>query len=220
MSELSQKALNRIGFAGWCLFAAWATTLIIWGILDPAPYAQGWRLVLELAFLGRLVNIADGIASGFSQTYMFVQSGPQDIILLLVVYPLVVAAYRGSDKRGFLRGTIDRVRRSAEKHRRIVEPLGVIGLWLFVFFPFWSTGALVGGVVGYLIGMRTATVFLSVFTGHLISVISLIWFLDSVSGALESFDQGLVRFLPWMVLAVLLLVSLAMRLLQRLRARG
>ena len=162
---------------------------------------------------------ADGIASGFSQTYLLIQNGFQDIITLLIFYPLVVAAYQGSSKKGLLSGAINRVRRSAESHRRIVEPVGVIGLWLFVFFPFWSTGALVGGVVGYLIGLRTTTVFASVFSGHVISVVSLVWFFDSMREVIESFDQSLVRFLPWAVLAVLLVLSLMTRLVRRLRER-
>ena len=208
-----------MALTGWCLFATWATVLVTWAVLEPEPHAQGWRLVLELAFLGRLVIVADGIASGFSQIYLLVQSGTQDIILLLIVYPMVVAAYQGSSKTGWFTGPIDRVRRSAEGHRRLVEPLGVLGLWGFVFFPFWSTGALVGGVVGYLIGLRTTIVFASVFTGHVISVVSLIWFFDSMRGLMESFDEGLVRFMPWLVLGGLLLIAAGMRLVRRLRGR-
>lgn len=196
-----------ISHAGWCLLAAWTVTLVTWGVVRPDPYAQGWRLVLELAFLGRLVSIADGVASGFSPTYLLIQSGTQDVVLLLIVYPWAVAAYQGSSRRGLLSGSVDRVRRTAERHRKVVEPLGVIGLWVFVFFPFWSTGALVGGVVGYLLGMRTWTVFLAVFSGHVVSVVSLVWFLDSARVVMEAFNTGLVRFLPWMVLGLLVLMG-------------
>lgn len=216
MAELSRTALNRIAVTGWCLAAGWAGTLVAWAMVDPDPYAQGWRLVLELAFVGRLVSVADGIASGFSQTYLLIQSGVQDVILLLVVYPVVVTAYQGSSRTGWLGGVIGRVRRTAEEHRRIVEPLGVVGLWAFVFFPFWSTGALVGGVVGYMIGLRTSAVFASVFSGHLVSVVSLVWFFESMREVMESIDQSLVRFLPWFVLVVLLLSVLA-RLIRRFR---
>ncbi len=218
-AELSTKVLRRIALAGWCLSAAYITVLVTWGVLDPDPYSQGWRLVLELAFLGRVVSLADGIASGFSQTYLLIQTGFQDIITLLIFYPLAVAAYQGSSKKGLLSGSINRMRRTAEKHRHIVEPVGVIGLWLFVLFPFWSTGVLVGSVVGYLIGLRTTTVFASVFSSHVISVVSLIWFFDSMRGVIEAFDQSLVRFLPWMILGILLLLSLTTRLVRRLRTQ-
>ncbi len=99
----------------------WAAVLLIWGIIHPDPYAQGWRLVFELAFLGRLVNIADGIAHGFSNLYLFIQSGPQDIILLLTVYPLVVRAYEGSTRKGLL---------SARSSGYAGRPNAIRALWL------------------------------------------------------------------------------------------
>ena len=190
---------------GWALFAVWSAVLVVWGIVDPDPYASGWRLVVELAFLGRLVNIADGTAAGFSNVYLLIQSGVQDIVLLLVSYPVVIAAHEGSAEARRLLRPPDRraATHQAERQKHLVEPFGAIGLWVFVFFPFWSTGALVGGVVGYLLGIRTAVVFGSVFTGHVLSVVLLIWFFDFMSELAAAIDGGLARYAPWIVLAAL-----------------
>jgi uncharacterized membrane protein len=198
----SASGLAAIERTGWVLFAGWSATLVAWGIIEPDPNADGWRLVVELMFLGRLVNIADGISAGFSNTYLLIQSGVQDVILLLVLYPPLVATYEGTVKRGgFVGRRIDGLRRTAERHKGFVEPLGAIGLWVFVFFPFWSTGALVGGVVGYLLGIRLRIVFLSVFTGHVLSVVSLIWFFDVMSEIASTVGTGFARYAPWIVLA-------------------
>lgn len=215
-----RRELRRIHRVGWSIFAFWAAVLIIWAVIDPEPYAQGWRLVLELLFLGRAISIADGIASGFSSIYLVFQNGLEDIILLLVLYPWVVAAYEGVSGHRLLRGTIERVRRTAEKNQKVVEPWGVVGLWTFVFFPFWSTGALVGGVVGYLLGMRTWVVFTSVFAGHVLSVASLVWLFDLFREMLATFEQGWVKFLPWIVLLALLLITLLWRGLKKVFSRG
>ncbi len=209
--------LRRIHRAGWGLFVAWAAVLVVWGLARPEPYANGWRLVLELLFLGRAVSIADGIANGFGSVYLLFQNGLEDIVLLLVLYPWVVTAYEGVAEHPLLDKTVEGVRRAAEANRRLVEPWGVIGLWVFVFFPFWSTGALVGGVVGYLLGMRTWLVFTSVIAGHLLSVVTLVWFFDVTREMLAAFEEGWVRFLPWAVLAVLLLGTLVWRGVRRLR---
>ena len=215
-----RRELRRIHRVGWSIFLFWAAILVVWAVIDPDPYAQGWRLVLELLFLGRAISIADGIASGFSSIYLVFQNGLEDIILLLVLYPWVVAAYEGVSGHRLLRGTIERVRRTAEKNRKVVEPWGVVGLWTFVFFPFWSTGALVGGVVGYLLGMRTWVVFTSVFAGHLLSVVSLVWLFDLFREMLATFEQGWVKFLPWIVLLALLLITLLWRGLKKVFSHG
>lgn len=199
--------LRAIAIVGWSLFAFWAVVLIAWGVIEPDPYAQGWRLVLWLAFTGRLVNLADGVANGFSTPYLLFQSGLQDIILLLVAYPILIAAYEGRERRGFIGKRIDAIRESAERHKKRVEPWGALGLWVFVFFPFWSTGALVGGMVGYLLGMRTIVVFGSVISGHVLSVLSLVFFFDVMRNVAESFNQGIVKFIPWIVLGILLALA-------------
>ena len=219
ISRTSEKLLRALTKCGWVLFAVWAVTLVTWGVVRPDPYAQGWRLVLELAFLGRLVNIADGAAPehGFSNIYLFIQSGPQDVILLLIVYPLFVRAYKGSGKKGIIGGTLERIRRTAERHKAVVEPFGAIGLWAFVFFPFWSTGVLVGGLVGYLLGLRAVVTFSSVLLGHFISVVVLIFFFDATYEAAESFSESGARFIPWIVLVLVLTLGLVGRLRDRRR---
>lgn len=207
--------LSWIARFGWLLLAAWVAVLVTWGVLRPEPYAHGWRLVVELAFLGRLVNVADGIAQGFSKSYLLIQSGFQDILLLLVAYPPLVAICEGSARNTFVGRRLERIRQTAERHKSRVEPLGALGLWIFVFFPFWSTGALVGGVIGYLLGMRTWLVFSSVFAGHALSVLSLVYFFDVVASWTGGLSTGLVRFIPWIVLGVLLACALVARRLQR-----
>ena len=215
-----RPALKQMQRFGWGLLAAWSVTLVAIAIIQPDPYAQGWRLVLELLFLGRAVSIADGIASGFGRVYLLFQNGLEDVVLLLLIYPWVVAAYEGVSGRRFIRITVARVRRIAETNRSVVEPWGVMGLWAFVFFPFWSTGALVGSVVGYILGMRTWVVLMSVFTGHFLSVVSLVWFFDFTHSTLAALEHGWVRFLPWVVLAGLFFGTLAWRGVRRATRRG
>ncbi len=215
--EPSRTTLHLISLCGWMLFVAWAATLIIWGFVQPDPYAQGWRLVAELAVLGHVLNVADGINSGFSKIYLLVQSGLQDIILVLIVYPWVVRGYQGMETRGWVGKSIDNFRKSAEKHQKYVEPFGAIGLWVFVFFPFWSTGALVGAVIGYLIGLRTWVNFVSVLTGHALAVICTIWFFDFVHEWVESVSRTTVQYLPWAIGGGLVLMWISSQIYKRLR---
>jgi uncharacterized membrane protein len=217
-STVLRPELRRIHRAGWTLFLFWAAALIGWGLSDPEPYADGWRLVLELAFLGRVVSISDGVVSGFGNGYLIFQNTLQDVILLLVVYPWAVASYEGVSSGGPIHSTVVRFRRSVERHRARVEPWGVAGLLVFVFFPFWSTGALVGGAVGYLLGMRTRVVFASIFVAHGLSVLTLVVFFDATHEIAVGLGASWIRFLPWILLLGLLAISLGLRGWRRLRA--
>lgn len=203
--------LRHIGLAGWTLFVPWFLFVVAMAFLHPDPYAQAWRLVLELAFLGIAVNIADGTSIGCSPVYMAIQCGLQDMILVLVAYPWIVRGYETARHipvvGRFLRG----VHVSAQLHRSYIEPLGAIGLWVFTFFPFWSTGALVGGALGFLIGMRTRIVLPIVLSAHAASVLSMIWLFDWMGDVAAVLGSGAVRFLPWAVIIVLAVVYWVMQ---------
>ena len=200
-----RRDLRLIYTGGIALLCAWATTITVWGFLQPDPYAAGWRLVAELAFVGRAVNIADGTQAGFSNLYLWIQSGIQDIAFLLILYPLVVTAFEHGMEGTFLGKRIARIRETAERHRPTLEPFGAVGLYIFVFIPFWSTGALVGSVVGYLTGLRTATVLFVCALGHLTSVGSLIWFFDITYAWMMQLNESAARFLPLYAFATLAL---------------
>lgn len=200
-----RRDLRLVYATGVTLLIAWAAILTTWGIVRPEPYAQGWRLVAELAFVGRAVNIADGTQAGFSNLYLWIQSGIQDIAFLLILYPLAVAAFEHGMEGTFLGKRIARIRQTAEHHRPTLEPFGAIGLFIFVFVPFWSTGALVGSIVGYLTGLRTATVLTVCAFAHLVSVGSLIWFFDVTYAWMVQFNASAARFLPLYAFAFLAL---------------
>ena len=215
----SSRTLHLMELSGWTLFAAWATTLVVIAFVQPDPYAHGWRLVLELAFLGHVLNAADGISNGFSNSYLIFQCGLQDIILVLVAFPWVVRAYQGMKTRGIVGKTIDNFRKSAERHHRYVEPFGALGLWIFVLFPFWGTGALVGSIVGYLLGLRTFVTLIAVFSGHLIGVTTSVLLFDSIEDWLRKFDRTYIAYLPWIVISLLTLTWFATSAWRQYRLR-
>lgn len=198
---ISEQDLRRISRWGWILLAIWAIVLIAYAVVVPNPYAKGWLFVLELAFLGHVVSIYEAIQLDCSKTYMLIQNLLQDIILLLLLYPWIVRIYEKAV--GGKRATrfVYRITESARHHQKWIRPFGALGLWGFVFFPFWSTGVLVGGVIGYFLGMPTWLVFSSVFLGHGLSVLSLVFFFDWLAPKMERFDEGFARYFAWILIA-------------------
>lgn len=215
------STLRTIEILGWSIFAVWAPTLIVWGILHPEPYAQGWRLVLELAFIGgRAVNIADGVANGFSRVYLLFQCGLQDVAYTLIVFPWIVRAYQGALSKGWMARGVERARRSAERHKRLIEPFGGVGLWLFIFFPFIGTEVITGSMVGFLLGMRTPVILAIALSSHLASVTTFLAFFETLAESFDFAREGYMRYLPWMVIGILLLIYFIQRLVMRVVTRG
>jgi uncharacterized membrane protein len=208
--ESLNPTLRRIELAGWTLFVIWAVGLVVWALVEPDPYSKGWLLVLELAFVGgRAVNISHGVAEGFSHAYLIFQCGLQDIVYTLVLYPWVVRAYFGLTKLGFAGNLLKSLHRAAERQKKLLEPFGAIGLWIFVAFPFWSTGVVNGAALGFLLGMRLPLVLSVVFSAHLSSMFAMIYFFNALREPIEALGDGAIGYLPWAVLGVLVLAWLA-----------
>ncbi len=206
---------------GWVLGVVWLVGVVGAAIVQPVPYADAYRLVLELAiFGGRAVSIGDGVANGFGQGYLFFQCGLQDIAMTLILYPWVLRAFHGAEGLGVLGRFLRALHKSTEKYRRILEPFGVVGVWLFVFFPFWSTGVLNGVVLGYLLGLRIGVNFITCFSSHLVSTVALLLFYERLSVWLESVGSGAMQFIPWVVLGTLLLGFGVQTLWEKRRAKN
>ncbi|MCL4694583.1 MAG: small multi-drug export protein [Candidatus Hydrogenedentes bacterium] len=212
MSEHQQPpaydpTLRLIERSGVGILLVYVATLIAVAIIEPDPYAGAWHLIIGNLFLGRAYNITVGLKEGYSNVYLFFQCGLGDIILLLLVYPLLVAGYRRAIEWRFVGPSIANIRASAEKHKHRIERFGALGLTLFVFFPAWSTGALVAGVVGYLVGMRTSVMFTSIIIGNFLSVAAWIWLIDWM----RSFSESLGHWLPWIVAGSVVGLAVAYR---------
>lgn len=206
--------LQLIEQIGQVCLTLWVIVLVVLGVIWPTPYAQAWQLVLQQVVGGRALSISSGLSHDFSKLFLLMQCSLQDIVILLLFYPLLVAGYRRTVEMRIVGGAIANIRATAERHKSRIEPFGAIGLVVFVLFPFWSTGVLAGGVVGYLIGMRTCVTFTSVIVGNFLAVGCWIFLFDRMN----QFSETLGHRLPWIILAMVLLSAIVFQI-RRLRKR-
>ncbi len=194
------RLIERLGQT--CL-TIWIVVLVALGVMWEEPYAKVWQLVVGQVAGGRALSVSTGLKLGMSRWFLLFQCSLQDIIVLLLVFPFVVAGYRKAVEMSFIGRTIVNIRASAERHKDKVQPWGAIGLVAFVLFPFWSTGALAGGVIGYLIGMRIWVTFASVIIGNVIAVALWIFLFDQMN----LISEGLVNHMPTLIIIGLILAS-------------
>ncbi len=182
--EPSPRLLRNIRRAAhlcvFSFFAVWILLIIKVG----APYDRILALVAGQLAGGRAGSAGVGLQIGFSPYYLLFHISMQDFIIMLYVYPLFVTGYRRMSKLPVIGPALAGAHELALKHKGRIEPYGAMGLMVFVFFPFWSTGPLVGTIAGYLIGLRTWVTFVSVIVGNVVAVATWIWAYD----ALHTYD--------------------------------
>lgn len=199
------RFIERMGQV--CL-TVWIAVLAFLGVLWPQPYAKVWELVLHQLVAGRALSVSTGSELGFPALFLLFQCSLLDIIILFLLYPVLVAGYRQIVELRLLGRAIANIRATAERHKSKVEPFGVIGLIAFVFFPFWCTGALAGGVIGYLLGMRTWVNFTAVIIGNFLAVACWIYLIDLMS----RFSEALGNRLPVIILVTVLVSAVVFQI--------
>ena len=122
---------------------------------------------------GRAAAMAFGYSLGLKHTTVIPVCMVVETILVLLVDPLFVFSWRRLLVLRWLRTMFDRMIESAEAHMEVVRKYGILGLFVFVWFPFWMTGPVIGCVIGFLIGLKMRVTLAVVLGGTYIAI--LVW---------------------------------------------
>jgi uncharacterized membrane protein len=151
---LLQSVEARILALGLGLTLATLAALGIGWLVEPdltAVFAAMTGLNLTV---GRAAGMSFGYASGLSHPVVISSNVLVETIQVLVVYPLFVLSWNNLVDVRHMRRFLVSMRRSAEANQARVARYGLVGLFTFVFLPFWMTGPVVGAIIGYLIGLK------------------------------------------------------------------
>jgi uncharacterized membrane protein len=145
---------------GWILLAGAALAL-----LTMMGFGVGWLFAPDITLglaamtgLNLLIGLAAGMsfgyAHGFSHMEVIASSALSDTLQVLIFYPLFVLSWHRLIDLGRFGPYLARVHASAESQQGWVRRFGIVGLFLFVFVPFWMTGPVIGSIIGFVIGLR------------------------------------------------------------------
>ncbi len=101
---------------------------------------------------GRAAGISFGYSFGLSNVLVICTNIIIETILVLIFYPLFVFSWNSILVIKPLRRIMERTSIAAEAHQDTIRKYGIIGLFMFVWIPFWMTGPMVGCAIGYLLG--------------------------------------------------------------------
>lgn len=120
---------------------------------------------------GRAAGISFGYSFELSNVLVIITNVLIETILVLIFYPLFVFSWRSILVIRPLRRTIKRTSIAAETHQTTIRKYGTIGLFMFVWLPFWATGPMVGCAIGYLLGLNPWKNLTIVLSGTCLAII-------------------------------------------------
>ena len=187
-------------------------------------FGIGWTLfpdrILQYAAmtgLNLLIGPGAGMSFGYASGMSHLQVVPLNMLVetlhVLVVYPLFVLIWRHLLDLPALKSFVARMHEAAASRGGMVRKVGIAGLLVFVFVPFWMTGPVVGAIIGFLIGLRPWVNLVVVLTGTYLAISLWALLLNELSAWAATFD----RLAPWALLAAIVLIAAAGQLLHRRR---
>lgn len=175
---------------------------------------QGFQSFQQLRFLVGMTatNMVFGRAAGMSFGYMGEMSIRMvllvniwvETILVLIFYPLFVLSWEHLVEIRILKKFMIRTREVAETHQPIIRKYGLIGLFVFVWLPFWMTGPLVGCAIGFLINLNPWINIVIVLSGTWLATVGWAILLREVHERAEAYSL----YAPFLILGAIILTVL------------
>lgn len=158
--------------------------------------------------LGRAPGMALAYSGGFGILQVSLVNMAIETFQVLIFYPLFVLSWNHLLEIRILSRTMKNIHSVAEARKHWIQKYGIIGLFIFVFFPFWMTGPVVGCVIGFLIGLRPWTNMVVVLGGTYVAVVVWAFLLNEVHIWAAEFGS----FVPVVMILGIVLVMVIHRL--------
>jgi uncharacterized membrane protein len=187
-------------------------------LLTVVALGVGWLVEPDLTALfaamtglnltvGRAAGMSFGYASGLGHPAVISSNVLTETIQVLVVYPLFVLSWNNLVDVRYMRRLLATMRQTAEANQSRVARYGMIGLFAFVFLPFWMTGPVVGAIIGFLIGLKPRHTIPTVLAATYLAVAIWAVFFERLTALVA--DYG--RYTAFGAVLVVAVVALALR---------
>lgn len=190
----------------------YAIGLVLGLKLSPKIFQSLIAMATANIFLGRATSISLGYTMGLERNIIVPFIMLSETLLVLLWYPLFVFSIRYLLVIPALENIMKRIKKTAESNYPTIRKYGIIGLFLFVWFPFWMTGPVVGCIIGYFLGLRPSINMLVVLSGTYIAIFCWSIFIRILYEKVAIFNP----FFPMILLAIAVFI-VAIRFLLRTR---
>ena len=138
---------------------------------DPGLYQVLSSTAIIHLMGGRALGIVTCLSADISLFYTILYNFFLEVVIVLHAYGIVVLVMRNIIQPKLFDGAVRQAELTAQMQKTKIKKYGSIGLFLFVMFPFFMTGPVIGAIIGYLLNYKAINTFLIVFSGTLASII-------------------------------------------------
>lgn len=191
-----------------CMFLTSVVTVYAYSVED-----ANHLVVMSVTnfFFGRAAGISYGYTVEFSDGVIIIMNMLIEFIMVMITYPLFVLSWKKSVEIGFLKEFFTSVKKQRHKYHDYFQKYGKYGLFLFVWFPFWMTGPVIGSIIGFLIGIRHYHTIVIVLSGTSLAIIIWTYFLKELIVMLDHVNTNA----PYIILALFVLIAIAVKFLKK-----
>ncbi len=209
--DLLSTPEGRVLLSGLVLSAVGVASMgIIW-LWSPALSQVLVAMTATNVLFGRAAAMSFGYAVGLDHAVVVPVNALIETVLVLLFYPMFVFSWRHVAELPALSKLIQRVRKAAEASEDKISRYGMIGLFVFVWFPFWMTGPVVGCAIGFLLGLSTRVNLAIVLTGTYLAVAVWAMLLRELHDRVAEYSV----FGPMILVIVIIFVVVVGQLLRR-----
>ena len=174
LAYLIRERLNmievKILFLGLVLTALTGIYFLYLLFTDPGLYKVLSSTAIIHILGGRALGIVTCLSAGISLFYTISYNFFLEVVIVLIAYGIVVLVMRNIIQPKLFDSAVRQAELTAQSQKTKIKKYGSIGLFLFVMFPFFMTGPVIGAIIGYLLNYRAINNFLIVFSGTLVSI--------------------------------------------------
>ena len=212
----SEGSIFLIGVTLALIYSFWLSVKFIFSAQE-AQDLIGLTAV-EVMF-GRAAGMAFGYSIGLGNRTVIPICIILETILVFIFYPLFVFSWSHLLVLKSLKKLFDRIHQAAETHKDKVRKYGIIGLFAFVWFPFWMTGPVVGCVIGFLLALPVWLNITVVLAGTYVAIIGWAIFLHTFHQQVASYSPYAAMILMAVIVIIIVIGHLMHRALQENKNR-
>ena len=156
---------------------------------------------------GRAASMAFGYSMGLGYWTVIPVCIVIETIVVLIFYPLFVFSWRHLLVINRLKNSFERIRSAAEARKGIVQKYGIVGLFVFVWFPLWMTGPMIGCVIGFLLGLRIRLTMAAVLCGTYMAIFGWAFFLRRFHDLVASYSSYAAMVLMTVLVIIIIILG-------------